>query len=77
MNQWDQIKWGNLPASFHDGSANIAWADGHVERHRWRLNTVRPADKGGAGGGFVPVPDTDYRWLRERTSFRISGVTLE
>ena len=72
MNTWDDIKWGNLPASYHDGAANIAWADGHIERHRWSANTIRPAVQGGAGGGFVPNPDTDYLWLRERTSVKLN-----
>ncbi len=72
MNQWDQIKWGNLPASYHNGAANISWADGHLERHRWLPNTIRPPVKGGAGGGFVPSPPTDYLWLRERTSIKLN-----
>jgi prepilin-type N-terminal cleavage/methylation domain-containing protein/prepilin-type processing-associated H-X9-DG protein len=73
MNVWNDIKWGNLPASYHNGAANIAWADGHIERHRWLPNTLRPAVQGGAGGGFVPSPDTDYLWLRERTSIKIQA----
>jgi prepilin-type N-terminal cleavage/methylation domain-containing protein/prepilin-type processing-associated H-X9-DG protein len=72
MNVWDEIKWGNLPASYHNGSANIAWADGHLERHRWLPDTTRPANKGAAGGGFVPFPDSDYLWLRDRTSIKIN-----
>jgi len=72
MNQWDQVKWGNLPASYHNGAANMSWADGHIERHRWLANTVRPPVKGGAGGGFVPSPPDDYLWLRERTSIKIN-----
>lgn len=71
MNVWDDIKWGNLPASYHNGSANISWADSHVERHRWLPDTVRPPVKGGAGGGFVPSPTTDYLWLRQRTSVKL------
>jgi len=70
MNQWDIVKWGNLPASFHNGSANMSWADGHMERHRWLPNTIRPPVKGGVAGGFAPSPDSDYLWLRQRTSFR-------
>jgi len=71
MNRWDTVKWGNLPASFHHGAANMSWADGHVERHRWFANTVRPPVKGGVGsGGFVPSPDTDYLWLRVHTSIK-------
>jgi prepilin-type N-terminal cleavage/methylation domain-containing protein/prepilin-type processing-associated H-X9-DG protein len=72
MNRWDQVKWGNLPASYHSGSANLSWADGHLERHRWLANTIRPPIRGGAGGGFVPSPDTDYLWLRERTSIKLN-----
>ncbi len=72
MNQWDQIRWGNLPASYHHGAANLTWADGHLERHRWIPNTVRAPVQGGAGGGFTPSPDTDYLWLRERTSIKIN-----
>jgi prepilin-type processing-associated H-X9-DG protein len=72
MNRWDAIKWGNLPASFHGGAANISWADGHVERHRWLADTIRPPVKGAVGsGGFVPSPATDYEWLRERTSLKL------
>jgi prepilin-type N-terminal cleavage/methylation domain-containing protein/prepilin-type processing-associated H-X9-DG protein len=72
MNRWDEIKWGNLPASYHNGSANMSWADGHLERHRWIADTVRPAVKGAVGGGYVPSPTSDYLWLRERTSFRLN-----
>jgi prepilin-type processing-associated H-X9-DG protein len=59
VNTWDQVKWGNLPASFHRGSANITWGDGHIERHRWLPDTVRPPVKGAAGGGFVPTNERE------------------
>jgi prepilin-type N-terminal cleavage/methylation domain-containing protein/prepilin-type processing-associated H-X9-DG protein len=73
MNRWDVIQWGNLPASWHNSAANISWADGHVERHRWIPNTVRPPVQGGVGSsGFVPSPPTDYLWLRERTSVKLN-----
>ncbi|HEV2393260.1 MAG TPA: prepilin-type N-terminal cleavage/methylation domain-containing protein [Verrucomicrobiae bacterium] len=72
MNRWDQIQWGNLPASYHNGAANISWADGHIERHRWIADTIRAPVKGAVGGGFVPSPTTDYLWLRDRTSFKIN-----
>jgi prepilin-type N-terminal cleavage/methylation domain-containing protein/prepilin-type processing-associated H-X9-DG protein len=72
VNTWDQIKWGNLPGSFHNSSGNISWADGRVERRRWNPNTVRPPVKGGAGGGYVPSPNTDYIWLREHSSTKLN-----
>jgi prepilin-type processing-associated H-X9-DG protein len=72
VNTWDQIKWGNLSASFHRGSANISWGDGHLERRRWLPDTVRPPVKGGAGGGFMPRTTADYFWLRDHASIRLS-----
>ena len=42
MNRWDAIQWGNVPASWHNRAANISWADGHLERHRWIPDTARP-----------------------------------
>ena len=72
MNRWDETRWGNLPASYHNGAANLSFADGHGESHRWVLgDTRRPAVKGGAGGTFEAVPLTDFNWLKERTSVRI------
>ena len=71
VESWDDIKWNNLPASYHNGAANIHFADGHIEQHRWVVpDTVRPPVPGGAGGGFVPVPPTDWNWLKERGGIR-------
>jgi prepilin-type processing-associated H-X9-DG protein len=69
MNRWEEFRWGNLPGSYHEGAANLAFADGHVEKHLWQLaDTRRPSEKGGAGGTFVPAGRVDYDWLKERTS---------
>ena len=69
MNRWDQYHWGNLPGSYHEGAANLAYADGHVEAQRWEIgDTRRPSVKGGAGGTFDAVPHTDFDWLKDRTS---------
>lgn len=72
MNRLETPTWGNLPASYHDGAANLSFADGHSEIHRWVVSgtngTVRPPVKGGAGGGFEANPRTDYDWLKERSS---------
>jgi prepilin-type N-terminal cleavage/methylation domain-containing protein/prepilin-type processing-associated H-X9-DG protein len=71
MNRWEEPRWGNLPASYHDGAANLSFADGHVEGHRWVLeDTRRPARPGGTGGTFEASPTTDFDWLKERTSVR-------
>jgi prepilin-type N-terminal cleavage/methylation domain-containing protein/prepilin-type processing-associated H-X9-DG protein len=69
VESYDEVKWNNLPASYHDASANLQFADGHTERHHWRVpDTVRPAQAGGAGGGFVPSPRTDCDWVKEHAA---------
>ncbi len=69
MNRWADYTWGNLPASYHNGGANLSFADGHIERHRWVLADTRRAPvQGAVGGGFVPSPTTDYEWMKQRTS---------
>jgi prepilin-type N-terminal cleavage/methylation domain-containing protein/prepilin-type processing-associated H-X9-DG protein len=71
MNRWDEFRWGNLPASYHNGAGNLSFADGHIETHRWVLeDTRRPGVKGGAGGTFVPAGPEDYNWMKEHTSVR-------
>ena len=72
MNRLDTYSWGNLPATYHGGSTSFSFADGHTEVHHWQVPaTVRPAVKGGAGGGFPANPPTDYDWLKERTSVKV------
>ena len=69
MNRWAEYKWGNLPASYHNGSANLSFGDGHVEPHRWVVgDTLKPAEKGGAGGVFAPSQPDDYDWLKTHSS---------
>jgi prepilin-type N-terminal cleavage/methylation domain-containing protein/prepilin-type processing-associated H-X9-DG protein len=71
VESFDEVRWNNLPASFHNGAANINFADGHTESHRWQVaDTRRPPVPGASGGGFVPVPTTDWDWLKERASVR-------
>lgn len=72
VESWEELKWNNLPASYHNGAANLHYADGHLESHRWAaVDTLRPARQGGAGGGgFVPTPPVDYLWLRDHATLR-------
>jgi len=67
-----RYEWSNLPASFHNGSANLSFADGHAETHRWMITgangTARPAVRGAVKGDFPADPRTDYLWVMERMS---------
>jgi prepilin-type N-terminal cleavage/methylation domain-containing protein/prepilin-type processing-associated H-X9-DG protein len=74
VNHLDDYKWGNLPASFHNGASSLSFADGHVEAHRWvvrgEAGTLRPPRQDGVGGIFEASPRTDFQWLKDRTSTR-------
>lgn len=67
-----RYEWSNLPASYHNGAANVAFADGHAETRRWSVTgpngTVRPAVRGAVNGDFPADPRTDYLWIMERMS---------
>ena len=72
MNRLEEApKWGNLPASYHSGSAFFTYLDGHAEGHRWQVlgseGTVRPNVRGGAGGIFAANPTTDWDWVKARS----------
>ena len=59
----------DYPASYHRGAANISFADGHVESHRWMerstlvpLGLARP-------GSFTSPTDRDVQWLQSHCSY--------
>ena len=71
VNRLEDYKWGNLPGSYHNNAANFSFADGHTEIHRWLVgSTIKPAEKGGAGGTFDAAPPADFQWLKDHTSYK-------
>jgi prepilin-type N-terminal cleavage/methylation domain-containing protein/prepilin-type processing-associated H-X9-DG protein len=70
VNRMATYEWWDLPASYHKGSANLAYGDGHVEGHRWQdANTKRPAYPDAAKLPFAVGPEkNDFYWLLKRTS---------
>ena len=72
LNQPDTSRWFDLPASYHNGSVNLSFTDGHAEMHHWvNASTRRPARPAGAHPlPFSPPASemTDFRWLMERTT---------
>jgi prepilin-type N-terminal cleavage/methylation domain-containing protein/prepilin-type processing-associated H-X9-DG protein len=69
MNRWEDYIWGNLPGCDHNGGANLAFADGHLESHRWALGETR-RKLGSSSGTFPTSAPTDFDWLKERSSVR-------
>ncbi|HTG45789.1 MAG TPA: prepilin-type N-terminal cleavage/methylation domain-containing protein [Verrucomicrobiae bacterium] len=71
LNRAANYEWNDLPASWHNGAANLTFGDGHAESHRWVNRTTRkPARPDGAS---LPMPleekeRADFYWLLKRTS---------
>jgi prepilin-type N-terminal cleavage/methylation domain-containing protein/prepilin-type processing-associated H-X9-DG protein len=66
--------WIDLPASYHNGAAGIAFVDGHSEIHKWKSSVAAVKITYTTFSGLsVANTDQDVRWLRERTQ-RKSGM---
>lgn len=78
LNRAKSYEWNDLPASYHNGGANLSFADGHAEAHRWvQASTKRPAQPDGADVPFAIsyAEAADYYWLLERTSTSYRGYS--
>lgn len=77
VNRLEDYQWGNMPGSYHDGGLSLSFADGHIETHHWLVpGTVRPPVKGGVGGTLPAAPPTDFEWLKQRTSYPKTSLSL-
>jgi prepilin-type processing-associated H-X9-DG protein len=67
--------WYDLPASYHNGSGGLSFADGHADIKRWK-------DKSISGRAVTKVnlsahqttpanPNNDLIWLQERTTSKV------
>jgi prepilin-type N-terminal cleavage/methylation domain-containing protein/prepilin-type processing-associated H-X9-DG protein len=69
MNRLDDYNWGNRPASYHNGSGNFSFADGHTETHRWiDFSTVAPPVYNLAS--TAATPGRDFDWVKAHTSVK-------
>ena len=71
LNRPESGEWTDLPASYHQGAANLSYADGHVAPWTWRCaSTLRPNRPDGARLPFAPPPgeERDFRWLMSQTT---------
>ena len=61
-------QWVDLVASYHNGSAGLAMADGHSEIKNWLSETTKPNVKIITyGGTTTKANDPDVKWLSYRT----------
>ncbi len=71
INHIESQRWTDLPASYHNGAANLSFADGHIETHKWLCGSTRPPSRPDAAHLPFPVPAAqmgDFNWLMARTS---------
>jgi prepilin-type N-terminal cleavage/methylation domain-containing protein/prepilin-type processing-associated H-X9-DG protein len=71
LNRFHSYQWNDLPASWHNGSANFAFVDGHLENHRWRIASTTPAhspDVALLPITVAPAEAADLYWVLNRTS---------
>jgi len=69
VNKLQEYLWGNLPGSYHNGGANLAFTDGHGETHKWVVsNTIQPVRRARMAAKLPATPSTDFDWLKVRTS---------
>jgi prepilin-type N-terminal cleavage/methylation domain-containing protein/prepilin-type processing-associated H-X9-DG protein len=74
LNRFYSGHWHDLPASYHNGGANLAYVDGHVELHYWRFATTKPPAKPDAAGLPMVIPSEergkrgDFSWVMSQTS---------
>ncbi len=76
LNHVDSQRWFDLPASYHNGAANLTFVDGHLERHKWRSSSTKPPSQ--AEAAALPFPSApnvlgsdaliDFNWLMDRTT---------
>jgi len=71
IDQPETYRWLDLPASWHGGAANLSFADGHSETHRWRFASTKPAPRPDAARLPFDIPASeqgDFEWLMDRMS---------
>ena len=71
IDQPETHRWMDLPASWHRGAANLSFADGHSETHRWRFASTKPSPRPDAAALPFSIPAAeqgDFEWLMDRMS---------
>ena len=64
-------EWYDLPASFHNGGANLAFADGHQELRRWQRESTKKPPRPDAAAlpmGLSADDTADLKWVVSRMS---------
>jgi prepilin-type N-terminal cleavage/methylation domain-containing protein/prepilin-type processing-associated H-X9-DG protein len=70
-NPQGNTRWGDTPASYHNGAGGFSFADGHSEIHKWKSASTRfPVRFNYAPPNFDAAGRADYDWVIQRTTVR-------
>lgn len=73
LNQFYSHEWVDLPASYHNGAASFAFADGHAQVQRWQNAGTRQPPLPDAANLPLPIgygQTADFRWVIQHMSFK-------
>ena len=59
----------DYPASYHNGSGRVSFADGHVETHRWLEPTTLVPLGRAHPGSHTTATDRDVKWLQDHCTY--------
>ena len=71
LNRFYSYQWIDLPASYHNGGANVVFVDGHAEWHQWKFASTKPPPLPDAANLPLPIPYAqreDFYWVLSQTS---------
>jgi prepilin-type N-terminal cleavage/methylation domain-containing protein len=60
----------DYPASYHNKSARVSFADNHVETHVWVETTTMPSVGQARPGTWTGPNDADTAWLQQHSTYR-------
>jgi len=61
--------WVDMPATYHNGSGGLSFADGHAELYRWTDGAVLKGKQSSTDYSQVPAQGTkDIDWMQERSA---------
>jgi prepilin-type processing-associated H-X9-DG protein len=78
LNKAYSTNWIDLPASYHTGGANLAFADGHVERRQWLMGSTRWPARANILSYPLGLDDgpADYAWVMRHMSIKRSSIAI-
>jgi prepilin-type N-terminal cleavage/methylation domain-containing protein/prepilin-type processing-associated H-X9-DG protein len=85
INKWPEnayhggAEWIDLPASYHDGSAEFSFADGHCAPHKWRNSTTFAPAQPQSAGLPIAIPAGgrgDFYWVLQHMSVEDGSASL-